>query len=217
MVGRVGKITNSDRTKAELAARRDREDQLGPMRGEVISFDPVTQTATIRPKLIKKDGDGNDLSPPDLEEVPIDFPNSGGGRLTSPVKPGDQVIMTPSARSSESDEAGKAPDTRSLSLSDMRATVIGGNIPGEGMDGFDADNTHLGFDAGGIYGIRGNSDGKARVDLAQGDLLDLLAQALELLAGEQAVVTGGSSSGSWDIKNQAGYAALAAKVRGSMI
>ena len=217
MAGHIGKVTNSERTKAELAARRDREDQLGPIRGEIVSFDPETQTATIRPKVVKKDVEGNDLMPPDLEEVPIDFPNAGGGRLTSPVRIGDQVILTPSARSTEADEDGRAPDTRSLSLSDMRATVTGGNMPGEGMKGFDADNTHLGFDDDGKYGLRGNGEGKAAMDIAQGELLDLLAQALELLAGEQAVVGGGSSSGSWDIKNQSEYAALAAKVRGSMI
>lgn len=217
MVGRVGKVTNSDRTKAELAARRDREDQLGPMRGEVISFDPATQTATIRPKIIKTDGEGNDLMPPDLEEVPIDFPNAGGGRLTSPVRPGDQVILTPSARSSEADEPGKAPDTRSLALSDMRATVTGGNMPGEGMKGFDADNTHLGFDDDGVYGLRGNTEGKASIEMAQGELLDLIAQGFELLAAEVAVVSAGSSVGEWAIKHQGEFAALAGKIRGSKI
>lgn len=188
MVGYIGKTTNSSRTLAEKAARDRAEDQWGPIRGEVVSYDPATQTATIRPKIVKKDGEGNDLQPPDLEEVPIDFGSAGGGRMTFPVKPGDQVMLTAGMRSTEADEPGKAPDTRSRSLSDMRATVTGGNMPGEGMQNVDPDNVHIGGDAEGQYGVKLSPDGKMSLAGSQGELMDLLNQVLTALKTEPALV-----------------------------
>ena len=48
-VGRIGKTTNrfEDIIGAEVTA--EREDTWGPMPGEVVNFDPATQTATVRP------------------------------------------------------------------------------------------------------------------------------------------------------------------------
>lgn len=191
MVGHIGKTTNSARTKAELAARRDREDQWGPIRGEVISYDAATQTATIRPKVVKKDGEGNDLMPPDLEEVPVDFGAAGGGGLTMPVKPGDLVMLTATARSSEADSDGRATDTRSRALSDMRATVVGGNEPGDGLKNVDAENTHLRADAEGNYGVKLSPDGKMSLAGSQGELMDLLNQVLTALKTEPALINTG--------------------------
>lgn len=194
MVGYVGKKTNSEGTRAAVMTDRERADMWGPTRGEIVSFDPATQTATVKIKHIKKDGEGNDLPPPDLEEVPVDFGSAGGGRVTFPVKPGDQVMLKPSMRSEEADADGKTDDRRSAALSDMRATVEGGNVPGEGLANFDAENTHFGTDSAGNYGLKGNEDGKVGIIGKNGELFDLLNQVLTALKTEPALINTGTYS-----------------------
>lgn len=62
------------------------------------SFDPETQTATVRPVGLEAYTDGISQPFPDNFKVPVIFPSAGGGSLTFPVKKGDEVLVTFSAR-----------------------------------------------------------------------------------------------------------------------
>ncbi|MEC5289370.1 MULTISPECIES: Gp138 family membrane-puncturing spike protein [unclassified Aurantimonas] len=195
----------------------EREDAWGNMDGEIVAFDPQRQTATIRP-YYKKRLAGVPTQVADLLDVPIEFPRGGSGAITSPVKVGDKVRLAPQMRdSSNYDESGAAFDVgseRSFSLSDMRATLIGGNSLSDPIQNFDDQNTHIRFSDDGSFGLRGSPDGKFKIEGAQGNLYDILATFMELVASDQLSIAYGSSAGSGHaLQNRAALMDLAAKVR----
>jgi Phage protein Gp138 N-terminal domain len=161
MPGYLGKTNNWADDRNGLLALDERQAMWGPTAGKVVSFDPATQTATIQ-VLYKPKFNGEAMDVPHLEEVPIHFPRSGGGAITQPVKAGDFVSLTPQMRSTEnyhSDEDGEASDARSFSLSDMEASIVGGNSVKSPIKNFDGANTHIRYDEEGKYGTRGGPTG----------------------------------------------------------
>lgn len=60
--------------------------------GQVVSFDPATQTATIQP-LIRNRKEANYVSLPQLQDVPVYFPGSSGQGVTWPVSAGDECLV----------------------------------------------------------------------------------------------------------------------------
>lgn len=198
MTGYVGKTTNLHREVIAQQAQAEREDQWGPMPGEIVSYDAAAGTATVKPLFKKKQWDGSDLPLPELLEVPIDLPRTGNAGLTFPIPPGTRVQLTPQMRSMENydhEDDGSFSDMRSFNLSDMRASVVGGDSLKSPMENVDADNTHLRFSADGLFGIKGSPDGKLEIKGAEGEWLDLLtthveqsAHGFHLLATEPALV-----------------------------
>ncbi|MCW7544918.1 Gp138 family membrane-puncturing spike protein [Aurantimonas litoralis] len=194
----------------------EREEMWGNMDGEIVSFDPQRQTATIRP-YYRKRLNGEPTQVADLLDVPIEFPRGGGGAVTSPVKVGDKVRLSPMMRdTSNYDEAGGAfavGSDRSFSLSDMRATLIGGNSLSDPIQNFDPANHHVRFDEAGQYGIRGSESGKVAIEGAEGNIYALIAEALRLIAEDQLQINYGSSAGTGHaLQNRAALMAIADKL-----
>lgn len=216
-IGYVGKTTNLSREVVAQQAQAEREDQWGNMPGEIIDYDHTKGTATIRPLFKKKKADGTDLKLPDLLEVPIDFPRSGNSAITHPLPAGTRVMLSPQMRSMENydvDNEGTFSDTRSLNLSDMRASISGGDSLAAPLANVDPENTHIRFNADGTYGFRGSPDGKFKIEGSHGNLYDIIATFMELVAEDELQIAYGSSAGTGHaLANRAALMALAAQVR----
>lgn len=65
------------------------------MAGVVVSFDPVSMTASVRPAVrvqaVDSDSPAEVDTLPVLEEVPVHYPSAGAGILYIPLSPGDPV------------------------------------------------------------------------------------------------------------------------------
>lgn len=214
--GYLGKTSNSPRQMRRVQSQQQSEARMGEMPGEIVSFDPVTQTASIQP-LYRPTHNGEAVDMPVLEEVPMRFSRAGGGRMTFPVRVGDKVVLRPQSRSSEEyhvDGTHEPTDRRSASLSDMEAFMDGGESLSDPIQGFDNEATHIGPDDAGEYGVRMYDDGTFKIDGSQGNVFDLLAQVVELLAADQLQINYGSSAGSGhQLQNRAQYASIAGKLR----
>jgi hypothetical protein len=194
----------------------EREDMWGPMDGEIVSFDPQRQTATVRP-FYKKRLNGVPTQVTDLLDVPVEFPRAGSGAITAPVNVGDRVRLTPQMRdTSNYDESGgtfEVGTERSFNLSDMRATIVGGDSVSSPIQNFDDQNTHVRFDEAGQYGVRGSADGKFAIEGSEGNIYVLLATAIRLIAEDQLSIAYGSSKGTGHaLQNRAALMAIADKL-----
>lgn len=182
--GYLGKTTN---LADEVAASQDtaeRESIWGPIDGEIKSFDPETQTATVQP-LYKPLHNGKPVDMPELLKVPVRFPRTGNTAITHPVPPGTRVRLIPQMRSSENyhtEDDGSPSDSRSFNLSDMEAYLSGGESLTDPIPNFDAHNWHARFSGGGEYGIRGSEDGKISIEGSDGNIYDLIAEAVNQCA-----------------------------------
>jgi hypothetical protein len=93
------------------------------MPGEIVSFDPLTQTATIQPSLqrLLEGADGAENLPP-IEDVPVCMPGGGGFWINLDLAAGDTGIIIWSERSIANwlTLGGQADpdDTRKFDLSD---------------------------------------------------------------------------------------------------
>lgn len=215
MAGYLGKTTNDPRDVTDRQAQAEREAQWGPIPGQVVSYDAATQTGTIQP-LYRPIHNGKPVDMPVLLEVPIDQPRTGNAGITFPIPPGTRVMLAPMMRSMDNydvDDDGSPSDARSFSLSDMRATIVGGDSLKSPLENVDPDNMHIRFSTDGSFGIKGSPDGKVAIYGSEGNIYDLLAQVVELLGAETTTVSGGSSSGIWPLTHQAQFAAIAAKLR----
>lgn len=218
MTGYLGKTTNGFGSVVGGAAQDEREDMIGPMPGEVVAYHPERGTVDVQP-LFKKwvPSARKNLDYPVLLEVPLDMPRSGNSAITHPVPVGTRVMLTPMMRSGENYEAdddGSPSDRRSFNLSDMRASLAGGDSLSSPLPNVDPNNTHIRFDAEGQYGIRGSPDGKFKIEGSEGNLYDILATFMELVASDQLQIAYGSSSGTGHaLQNRAALMDLAAKVR----
>lgn len=185
MSGYTGKTTNLPVEVVGMQAQAEREDQWGPMPGTIVSYDASKQTATIRPDFKKKKWDGSDLPLPDLEDVPVDQPRTGAGAITIPIPAGTKVQLTPQMRSMENYDAegeGSFSDYRSFNLSDMRASIAGGDSASSPLLNVDEDNVHIRFNDEGTFGIKGSPEGKVAIQGAEGDAYDMLTSHVELVA-----------------------------------
>ncbi|MBG6211672.1 hypothetical protein IWQ49_006363 [Labrenzia sp. EL_126] len=216
MPGYVGKKTNDPADAFGQMAQTERNTTWGPIPGEVVSYDASKGTATIKP-LYKAVVNGKEITLPDLYEVPIDQPRTGNAALTMPVPSGTKVMLTPQMRAWDEYEEGgdgKAYDARSFHISNMRATLQGGDALSDPLPNADGENTHLRFDPDGQYGLKGSPDGKVKLEGAEGNIYDLLATVVELLAVDALVIGYGSSQGTGhQLQHRAQYAEVAAKLR----
>jgi hypothetical protein len=182
MVGYLGKRTNQQRDITGQQAQSEREAMWGPIPGEIVSFDPSSQTATVQP-LYKPVHNGQPVAMPQLFEVPIDLPRTGSAGITFPIPAGTRVMLSPTMRSMDNydaDDDGAPFDGRSFHLADMRATIVGGDSVSSPMQNVDPDNTHIRFDAAGDFGLKGSPDGKFDLIGSEGSIFDLLITHVEL-------------------------------------
>ncbi len=217
MAGYLGKTTNDSRDVTDRQSQAEREAQWGPIPGEIVSYNG--QTATVKP-LYKPIHNGKPVDMPVLLEVPVDLPRTANAGITFPIPAGTRVMLAPMMRSMDNydvDDDGTPSDARSFSLSDMRATIVGGDSLKSPLENVDLENTHMRFSTDGSFGIKGSTDGKFQMMGSEGDVLDLLAQVCELLAVLTTTVSSGSSSGIWPITQQAALGALATKLRAMVL
>jgi hypothetical protein len=216
MPGRLGKTTNHPDDVAGQQTLDERQATWGEMPGKVVSFDAATQTATVQP-LYKPRHNGKAVDMAELYEVPVRFPRGGGGAITHPVKAGDFVTLRPQMRSSEAyhtEEKGEASDARSFSLADMEAHLAGGESLKNPIKNFDNENMHVRFDEEGNFGVRGSSDGKVKIEGSEGNIYALIAEFMELVAGDELLIHYGSSAGTGhQLYNKAKLMEIAGKIR----
>jgi len=101
--------------------------------GKVISYNAATNRAVVKPDLPKMIPTNEPLESPQIVEVPVVWPASGGGKasFTMPLQPGDGMLLNFSQRSMENWLDGKTDivdDPRQHDLSDCVA--IPGCAPG---------------------------------------------------------------------------------------
>lgn len=97
--------------------------------GEVVAYDGTHVTA--RPALAKRLANGDVLSPPQIVHVPVCWPvgdvNGAQALISVPLKPGDPIKLSFSARALENWLAGSngpPDDPRQFDLSDAFATPV---------------------------------------------------------------------------------------------
>ena len=215
MVGRTGKATNWLDDVIDMKILRHQQSQWGEIDGEVVSFDASKQTAEIKP-LYKPTFNGKAVEMPNLYDVPVRFTRAGNGGITFPIQPGDKVTLRPKMRSSEKyheEQDGQASDARFYSLADMEAYLDGGESLKDPIKNFDPSNAHVRFDPEGKYGIKGSKDGKVKIEGSEGNIYELLARAVEILAEHETNVTKGSSAGTYTHTLKAEAMEIAAKLR----
>lgn len=215
-MGYRGKTTNASRENTAVQAQAERESQWGNITGTIVSFDPSTQTASIKPDY-KPIHNGQAVEMPQLDEVPVRFQRAGSFVITTPIKPGDKVSLRPQMRSTEDLHTGgdysAVSDTRSFSLSDMEAHLDGGEPLTDPIPNFNAQNLEI-RSADGNFAMEMSADGKFRMRGAAGNWFDLLANLAELLASDTLKINYGSSAGSGhELQFKAQYADIAAKLR----
>lgn len=94
--------------------------------GTIVSYDPTSCRAVVKPAVPKRMADGSMLSPPEIHDVPVSWPVTMGGScfMTAPMSSGDSVLLVFSQRSIEHWKSGvsTAPqDPRWHDLSDCFA------------------------------------------------------------------------------------------------
>ena len=219
MAGYINKKTNDPMDVLTSATQAERDSMWGPIPGEVVSYDSVSGTATVQP-LYRPIHNGVAVDMPVLYEVPIDLPRTANAGLTFPIPSGTKVMLAPQMRAIDEYEEGGSGDpydARSFHLSNMRASIAGGDSLSAPLPNVDPENTHLRFSPDGDFGIKGSPDGKVAIDGKEGNIYDLLVQVVEILGSETTTVSSGSSAGVWPLTHQAQFAALAAKLRGSAL
>lgn len=217
MTGYLGKTTNSPGDVRGAATTAERESQWGEIPGKVISFNKQNQTITVQP-LYKPKFNGLPVDMPVLEEVPMRFQRAGPMAITMPIKPGALVSLKPQMRSQDNYHTtgdGSANDARSFHLTDMEAHLAGGESLTDPIKNFDENNVHLRANEDGTKGIKMDESGKLKIESEGGDLMDVLATFMELVANDQLHINYGSSAGEGHrMQNKDQLLALAAKVRG---
>lgn len=215
-MGARGKATNAERERVAVQAQSEREAMFGEIPGKVVSFNPANQTITVQP-LYRPSHNGEPVDMPELQEVPVRFPRMGGFVMTTPVKAGDAVTLRPQMRSSDEYHSGgpyeAVDDNRSMSLSDMEAFLDGGEPISDPIPAFNSDNLEI-RSADGAFKIEMSEDGRFKIEGAQGNVYDLLAQLAELLSTDSLNVLSGSSTGSnHELQHRAQYLSIASRLR----
>ncbi|MGY4696677.1 Gp138 family membrane-puncturing spike protein [Xylella fastidiosa subsp. sandyi] len=101
--------------------------------GQIVRFNPVTQTATVQPLIQQKRNDGSLQPLPVLQDVPVSFPRGGGFVITFPVAAGDECELIFQDRCMDawfqSGRASEPVDYRLHDLSDAVACVGIASLP----------------------------------------------------------------------------------------
>ena len=214
-IGLTGKTSSNELDVTEQQILNDRNSLFGEMPAEIVSFDPVSQSATVQP-LYKPRHNGAHIVLAKLEMVPIHFPHGKKGGLTFPLSAGDRVMLRPQMRSNEAfHTTGEfvANDQRSFSLSDMEGFVDGGRSMTDPIKNFDANNAQWRYDDEGNFGWFGSDDGKTKCVLGAGELIDTIAKLAEACADNLTTVVGGSSSGNHEHSSKALFEEIAKTLR----
>lgn len=105
--------------------------------GEIVSYDPGTNQASVKPAIKKKVPDGRMLDFPVIVGVPVVWPTAAGGQasLTLPLKAGDGVLLVFSERSIDDwIVGGESEDLRQYDLTDAIAIPgCNNSAPAAGM------------------------------------------------------------------------------------
>jgi Phage protein Gp138 N-terminal domain len=214
-VGYLGKYSNDSRDVTGRQVQTAVENQWGPIPGVTVS-EWNGRTVNVQP-LYKPIHNGQPVDMPVLFEVPLDQPMSGNAGMTMPVPVGTPVMLAPQMRAMddyEEGEGGQPYDARAFHLSTMRASLTGGERLSQEIPNIDLENTHIRFSPDGNFGIKGSPDGKFRIDGAEGNLYDIIATFMELVASDTLQINYGSSAGTGHaLENRAQLMELAAKVR----
>ena len=148
--------------------------------GEIVSFDPETQTAEVQPTIrrifVSKGADGTEeerfVDIPKLINVPVVFLRGGGWCITFPVKPGDECIVHFSERSIDQwrKESGvqNPKDWRMHSYSDAICQV-GLSSEANAITSFNNDNFQVRNESGTVF-IELRADSIVRV-VAPGEII----------------------------------------------
>lgn len=182
-VGRIGKTTNSPDDVIGQAITDERKAMWGEIPGEVVSFDAATQTATIKP-LYRPRFNGKPIDMPELLEVPMRFPRSGGFTITHPVKAGDKVTLRPQMRSSENyltEDDGEASDDRSFNISDMEAHLAGGESLNQPISDFSTSGMQIRGESGWPR-IELNDDGGMKLMFSAGCYIEMNGEGIKMVA-----------------------------------
>jgi len=213
MTGLTGKATRRSKTAGVgAAATSERRDTHGRLPGQIVSFDPATQTATVR-LMVMPIVNGEPIEPPDLVEVPISQPRGGGFAMTAPIAAGDYVdvnfddVDTSGFRSSGSQS--KPGTARLNSLSDATAT-LGRQPSGEALTAYDAANMFMGT-VDGANGLRISPGGQVAIDGAGEELFTILSELLDVLSDDSADTTRDSPT-QRPLNGQPAYAALKSRI-----
>lgn len=213
-VGYLGKYSNDSRDVTGRQVQTAVENQWGPIPGVTVS-EWNGRTVNVQP-LYKPIHNGQPVDMPVLFEVPLDQPMSGNAGMTFPVPVGTPVMLTPQMRALDDYEEGEdaAPyDARAFHLSNMRASLSGGESLSQDIPNIDLQNTHVRFNPEGTFGLKGSPDGKVSLEGAEGNIYLLLARAVEIIAEHETNVTSGSSAGTYSHTLAGEAAAIAAKLR----
>ena len=209
MTGSVGKATRRSRSLGVgVAAQSERADAFHNLPGQIVSFDPTTQTATVK-IMHKPTVNGEVVDPPELLEVPVIQPRGGGFSMTAPLGVGDWVDLkfddVDTSGFRDSGEQSAAGTKRLNSLSD--AVAVPGRAPStDALPNYDPDNMFAGT-ADGMSGLRVSKSGQVEIPGPGGteDLLTLLSELLGILSGEKTVLN-------IDLASQSAYASLKARL-----
>ena len=126
---------NDEITSLENMARQKISEIHTAMPGKIISFDPSTCTATVKPTLMYYTADDDILEYPLITGVPVFMPRAGSAQITYPVKADDSCLIVFSERSID-EWIGKGStdnhDPRQYDLTDGFAFV--GMFPAQSID-----------------------------------------------------------------------------------
>ncbi|MCZ7974352.1 Gp138 family membrane-puncturing spike protein [Agrobacterium salinitolerans] len=219
MPGYIGKTTNTPQDLIGQFAQAEKDATWGPIPGVTTSA-WNGRTVNVKP-LYKPVVNGELLDMPELFEVPLDQPMTANGGMTFPIPVGTPVMLTPQMRAMDGwEEGGDATptDARSFHLSNMRASISGGESLSQDIPDIDLQNFHLRANGSGSFGFKASPDGKFQMNGSQGNVFDLLAQVVELLAADTLLIKYGSSAGSGhQLQYKDQYLALAAKLRAMVL
>ena len=96
------------------------------MPGQIVSYNPSTNRASVQPNGAYKSEDGRNIRYPIIHNVPIQFPMGQGGTagITFPINPGDGCLLVFSETQNDDflgGNKGDSPDVRRHSLNDAIA------------------------------------------------------------------------------------------------
>lgn len=174
---------------ASQSSQSERTDMWTAMPGKIVSFDPASQTATVK-VLYKPRLNGEATEIPDLLSVPVMFPRGGGAALTWPVKAGDGVQLQFQSRNMdawyEKGEAAEADTARMHDLSDAVAH-LGMEPSTRKLENFNNQHTELRSEDGKNKFAFDQKNGKFAMTGAGGkyDLFAIVESMLDYLAKDK--------------------------------
>jgi hypothetical protein len=164
------------------AAQAESQSVYTSLPGRIVSFDPATQTATVKP-LYKAKFNGVATEMPELLDVPVMMPRGGGFAFTFPIKPGDGVQLQFQSRNADLwfNDGGEqeAFSARTNDLSD--AVAIPGLEPGPRViSDYNADSLEI-RSVDGTTKIELTSDGKIALESAGEELVNILDEFMAVM------------------------------------